>query len=46
MGTASYYVLDTVNRGVFIAFSILYPTGLGLLFAFLGNRYFNRNDVV
>jgi ABC-2 type transport system permease protein len=46
MGTASYYVLDTMNRGVFIAFSILYPIGLGFLFAFFGNRYFNRNDVV
>ncbi len=46
MGTASYYVLDTVNRGVFIAFSIIYPIVLGFLFAFFGNRYFNRNDVV
>ncbi len=46
MGTASYYVLDTVSRSVFIAFSILYPIILGFLFAFLGNRYFNRNDVV
>jgi len=46
MGTASYYVLDTVSRGVFIAYSILYPVGLGFLFAYLGNRYFNRNDVV
>jgi ABC-2 type transport system permease protein len=46
MGTASYYVLDTVNRSVFIAFSILYPILLGFILAFFGNRYFNRNDVV
>jgi len=46
MGTASYYVLDTVSRGAFIAFSLIYPIGLGFLFSFLGNRYFNRNDVV
>jgi len=46
MGTASYYVLDTVSRSFFIAFSILYPIILGFLFAFLGNRHFNRNDVV
>ena len=46
MGTASYYVLDTVSRGAFIAFSILYPIGLGFLFSFFGNRYFNKNDVV
>jgi ABC-2 type transport system permease protein len=46
MGTASYYVLDTVNRGVFIAFAIVYPILLGFGFAYFGNRYFNRNDVV
>jgi ABC-2 type transport system permease protein len=46
MGTTSYYVLDTVSREVFIAFSILYPIVLGFVFAFFGNRYFNRNDVV
>ena len=46
MGTASYYVLDTVSRGVFITFSIIYPIGLGFLFSILGNRYFNNNDVV
>jgi len=46
MGTTSYYILDTVSRTIFIVFSILYPILLGVLFAFLGNRYFNRNDVV
>jgi len=46
MGTSSYYILDTVNRGVFIVFSIFYPILLGFIFAFFGNRYFNRNDVV
>lgn len=46
MGTASYYILDTVSRGAFILFSIIYPLGLGLLLAILGNRFFNRNDVV
>ncbi len=46
MGTASYYVLDTVSRGAFIVFSIFYPIVLGFIFSFFGNRYFNRNDVV
>jgi ABC-2 type transport system permease protein len=46
MGTASYYVLDTVNRGVFIVFSIAYPILLGFLLAYFGNRFFKRNDVV
>jgi len=46
MGPASYYILDTVTREVFIVFSIIYPILLGYLFAFLGNRHFNRNDVI
>ncbi len=46
MGPASYYILDTVSRSVFIAFSILYPIFVGFIFAFLGVRYFKRNDIV
>lgn len=46
MGPASYYVLDVVGRNVFLVMSIAYPLFLGWLFAFLGNRYFNRNDVI
>jgi len=46
MGPASYYILDTVSRPVFIFFSVLYPILLGFLFAILGIRYFNRNDIV
>ncbi len=46
MGPVSYYILDTVSRETFIAFSLLYPVILGLIFAILGNRYFNRHDVV
>ncbi len=46
MGTASYYVLDTITRTAFIIFSILYPITLGLVFAYFGNRYFNKHDVV
>ena len=46
MGPASYYILDTVTRYVFIAFAIAYPILLGIGFAALGNRYFKRNDIV
>jgi ABC-2 type transport system permease protein len=46
MGPASYYILDTVSRPVFIAFSIIYPILLGYLFAFLGSRHFTKNDVI
>ena len=45
MGPASYYILDTVSRSVFIVFSVIYPIVLGFLFAFFGNRYFNRKDI-
>ena len=46
MGPVSYYILDTVSRKVFILFSLLYPLLLGLLFAYLGKRHFQRHDVV
>lgn len=46
MGPVSYYILDTVNRSTFIAFAIEYPIILGLILAWLGNRYFKRHDVV
>ncbi|OYT17391.1 MAG: ABC transporter permease [Bacteroidetes bacterium 4572_77] len=46
MGPASFYILDTVSRTVFIVFAILYPIVMGFGFAALGNRYFKRNDIV
>ncbi len=46
MGAASYYILDTVNRWVFIIFAVVYPILLGLIFGFFGNRYFNKNDII
>lgn len=46
MGAASYYIFDTVNRTVFIIFSVLYPIFLGGVFLFLGNRIFNRRDIL
>ncbi len=46
MGPAAYYIFDTVSRATFIAFAILYPTLLGLLFAIFGARRFRRKDVI
>ena len=46
MGAASYFILDTVNRWVFIVFAVIYPILLGFIFGFFGNRYFNKNDIV
>ena len=46
MGAASYYILDTVGRAVFIVFSLLYPILLGGLFLLFSLRIFRKNDVV
>ena len=46
MGPVSYYILDAINRNLFIVFAIVYPIVLGGIFAFFGNRLFNRKDVV
>ena len=46
MGPASYYILDIVTRNVFIVFAIAYPVLLGVLLGFLGNRHFNKNDII
>jgi len=46
MGPVSYFILDTVSRTAFIIYSLAYPFFMGLLFAFLGNRYFKNHDVV
>lgn len=46
MGPASYYILDTVSRSIFIVFSVIYPVLVGFGLTFLGNRYFKRNDIV
>ena len=46
MGPVSYYILDTIGRTSFIIFSLTYPFLLGLLFSFLGARYFKNHDVV
>ncbi len=46
MGPASYYILDTMSRLWFIVFAIAYPILIGIGSAFLGSRYFKRNDII
>lgn len=46
MGPVSYYILDTVSRGTFIIYSLVYPFILGLIFSVWGCRYFKNHDVV
>jgi ABC-2 type transport system permease protein len=46
MGPASYYILDTAGRTLFIIFSIIYPIVVGALFLGFSLRRFKNNDVV
>jgi len=46
MGPVSYYILDVFDRTKFLIIAIAYPVFLGLLFAYLGSRRFNRKDAV
>lgn len=46
MGPVAFYILDTLNQKVFVLLSILYPTLLGFLFAFLGYITFKKKDLV
>jgi ABC-2 type transport system permease protein len=46
MGPVAFYILDNIKREFFLLFSILYPTLLGVLFAFLGFKIFKKKDLV
>jgi len=46
MGPVAFYILDMMSQKMFVFVSILYPTLLGLLFAFLGFRIFAKKDLV
>ncbi len=46
IGPASYVILDALGQNGFLAFSILYPLGLGWIFSWLGYFIFKRGDLV
>lgn len=46
MGPVAFYLLDMMSQLKFVLFSILYPTVLGLLFAFIGYNIFRKKDLV
>ena len=46
MGAASYFILDSVSRELFIFFAIAYPITLGALFGWLGNYFFKTKDIL
>ena len=46
MGPVAFYILDMMSQKMFVFLSIVYPTSLGILFAFLGFRIFSKKDLV
>ncbi|QOP46522.1 ABC transporter permease [Sulfurimonas paralvinellae] len=46
MGPVAFYILDSVSQSTFVLLSILYPLVLGLVFAFLGYKIFEKKDLV
>ena len=46
MGPVAFYILDSMSQGVFVFISIAYPLAVGLLFAFLGFKIFEKKDLV
>ena len=46
MGPVAFYILDNIKQTLFVGFSIIYPTLLGLGFAFLGFSVFKKTDLV
>ncbi len=46
MGPVAYYILDSVSSTVFVLLSVLYPSSLGLLFAYLGYMIFKKKDLL
>ena len=46
MGPVAFYILDSMSQTVFVLLSIVYPVLLGLLFAFVGYKIFEKKDLV
>ncbi len=46
IGPVAYYLLDSLGRGILIAYSILYPIALGVLFAIFGYIIFKKRDIL
>jgi len=46
MGPVAFYILDSMSQTVFVLVSIFYPLFLGLIFAFLGYKIFEKKDLV
>jgi ABC-2 type transport system permease protein len=46
MGPVAFYILDMFSQTTFVFLSILYPTLLGVGFAYLGFKIFKKKDLV
>jgi ABC-2 type transport system permease protein len=46
MGPVAFYILDAMPQVVFVFVSVIYPLLVGLAFAFLGYKIFEKKDLV
>jgi len=46
MGPVAFYILDMISQELFVFISMVYPLILGILFAFLGFKIFEKKDLV
>ncbi len=46
MGPVAFYILDIISQEFFVFISMVYPLTLGILFAFLGFKIFEKKDLV
>ncbi len=46
IGPVAYYLLDTLGTKLLIAYSIVYPVILGIIFSYLGFIAFRKKDLL
>jgi ABC-2 type transport system permease protein len=46
IGPASYFILDTFGKNIFLAYSLIYPITLGVLFLVVGYMIFRKKDLI
>lgn len=46
MGPVAFYILDSISQSTLVLISIGYPIVLGLIFAFIGFKIFEKKDLV
>lgn len=46
IGPASYFILDIFGKNIFMAYSLVYPIALGMLFLIAGYVIFRKKDLI